>query len=277
MIERGHPKLSVRAQSELLKVNRNRLSPRQTKVTQEDELMMRDLDVIYTKWPFYGQRKLMRELRKLGWELGRKRTRRLMKVMGIEALVPKPSLSTPNKNHKIYSYLLRNLTVTEVDQVWCTDITYIPMERGHAYLVAIMDWKSRAVLSWELSNTMDSSFCVCALRRAMTLTGRNPEIFNTDQGSQFTGQDWIEELKKNGIKISMDGKGRWMDNVFIERLWRSLKYEKIRLYSYANLRELRENIREWMDFYNHERDHQHLGYTTPWSNYNPAQSERKAA
>ena len=167
--------------------------------------------------------------------------------------------------------------MTEVDQVWCTDITDIAMERGHAYLVAIMDWKSRAVLSWELSNTMDSSFCVRALRRAMTLTGRKPEIFNTDQGSQFTGQDWIEELKKNGIKISMDGKGRWMDNVFIERLWRSLKYEKIRLYSYANLRELRENIREWMDFYNHERDHQHLGYTAPWSNYNPAQSERKAA
>lgn len=277
MIEKDHPTLSVRAQSELLKVNRNRLSPRQTKVTQDDELMMRDLDVIYTKWPFYGQRKLMNELRKLGWELGRKRTRRLMKVMGIEALVPKPSLSTPNKNHKIYPYLLRNLTVTEVDQVWCTDITYIPMERGHAYLVAIMDWKSRAVLSWELSNTMDSGFCVRALRRAMALTGRKPEIFNTDQGSQFTGQDWIEELKQNEIKISMDGKGRWMDNVFIERLWRSLKYEKIRLYSYANLKELRENIREWMDFYNHERDHQHLGYTTPWSNYNPTLGERKAA
>lgn len=151
------------------------------------------------------------------------------------------------------------------------------MERGHAYIVAIMDWKSRAVLSWELSNTMDSGFCVRALRRAMALTGRKPEIFNTDQGSQFTGQDWIEELKKNEIKISMDGKGRWMGNVFIERLWRSLKYEKIRLYSYANLKELRENIREWMDFYNHERDHQHLGYTTTWSNYNLTQSERKAA
>ena len=267
MIENDHPKLLVRRQCKLLAVNRNRLAPRPTKLTEEDELIMRDLDVIYTKWPFYGQRKLMRELRKLGWTIGRKRTRRLMKIMGIEALVPKPTLSQPNKNHKIYPYLLRDLAITEVDQVWCTDITYIPMEKGHVYLVAIMDWKSRAVLSWELSNTMDSGFCVRALRNAMTSTGRKPKIFNTDQGSQFTGQDWIGELKKNEIQISMDGKGRWMDNVFIERLWRSLKYEQIRLYSYANLKELREQITEWMDFYNHERDHQHLGYTTPWSNY----------
>ena len=151
------------------------------------------------------------------------------------------------------------------------------MERGHVYLVAIMDWKSRAVLSWEVSNTMDSGFCVRALRKAMARTGRKPKIFNTDQGSQFTGRDWIGELKKNDIRISMDGKGRWMDNVFIERLWRSLKYEKIRLYSYANLRELRENITEWMEFYNHERDHQALDYTTPWSNYEPMQNQSKVA
>ena len=267
MIEKDHPDLSVRSQCELLDVNRNRLTPRQTKVTEEDELIMRDLDEIYTKWPFYGQRKLCRELRKYGWNIGRKRTRRLMQIMGIEALVPKPSLSKPNKDHKIYPYLLRNLAITEVDQVWCTDITYIPMEKGHAYLVAIMDWKSRAVLSWELCNTMDSGFCVRALRNGMALTGRKPKIFNTDQGSQFTGQDWIGELKKNDILVSMDGKGRWMDNVFIERLWRSLKYEKIRLYSYNDMRELREHIRDWMDFYNHARMHQHLDYTTPWSNY----------
>ena len=269
MIEKDHPGLSVRSQCELLDVNRNRLKPRQTKVTEEDELIMRDLDEIYTKWPFYGQRKLCRELRKYGWNIGRKRTRRLMQIMGIEALVPKPSLSKPNKDHKIYPYLLRNLAITEVDQVWCTDITYIPMEKGHAYLVAIMDWKSRAVLSWELSNTMDSGFCVRALRNAMALTGRKPKIFNTDQGSQFTGQDWISELKKNDISVSMDGKGRWMDNVFIERLWRSLKYEKIRLYSYKDMKELREHIRDWMEFYNYERMHQHLDYTTPWSNYEP--------
>jgi len=267
MIENDHQKLSIRSQCQMLDVNRNRLKPRKTKITEEDELIMKNLDEIYTKWPFYGQRKLSRELKKYGWNIGRKRTRRLMKIMGIEALVPKPSLSQPNKDHKIYPYLLRNLAITEVDQVWCTDITYIPMEKGHAYLVAIMDWKSRAVLSWELSNTMDSGFCVQALRNAMALTGRKPKIFNTDQGSQFTGQDWIGALKKHEILISMDGKGRWMDNVFIERLWRSLKYEKIRLYSYIDMKELRGHIREWMEFYNHERIHQHLNYTTPWSNY----------
>ncbi len=277
MIEKDHPKLSVRRQCDLLEVNRNRLDKPQTKSSEEDELIMKDLDIIYTKWPFYGQRKLKRELRKRGWKIGRKRTRRLMKIMGIEALVPKPTLSQPNKDHKIYPYLLRNLAVTEVDQVWCSDITYIPMERGHVYLVAIMDWNSRAVLSWELSNTMDSGFCVRALRKAMARTGRKPKIFNTDQGSQFTGRDWIGELKKNDIRISMDGKGRWMDNVFIERLWRSLKYEKIRLYSYTNLKELRENVTEWMEFYNHKRDHQALGYTTPWSNYEPTQNQSKVA
>lgn len=277
MIEKDHPNLSIRQQSKLLHVNRNRLAPRSSKQTQQDEEIMKDLDVIYTKWPFYGQRKLMRELRKLGWQIARKRTRRLMEIMGIEALVPKPNLSKPNKDHVKYPYLLRNLAITEVDQVWCTDITYIPMEKGHSYLVAIMDWKSRAVLSWELSNTMDSGFCVRALRNAMAKTGRKPEIFNTDQGSQFTGRDWINELEKNSIQISMDGKGRWMDNVFIERLWRSLKYEKIRLHSYANMKELREHIYDWMNFYNHERDHQNLGYTTPWSNYDIQQNQPKAA
>ena len=201
-----------------------------------------------------------------------------MRIMGIEALVPKPSLSKPTPGHKIYPYLLRNLEVTDVDQVWCTDITYLPMDKGHAYLVAIMDWKSRAVLSWEVSNTMDSAFCVRALRAAMKRTGRKPRIFNTDQGSQFTGEDWINELKDNGIEISMDGKGRWMDNVFIERLWRSLKYEKIRLYSYSDMRELRQHVDDWMHFYNHERIHQHLDYTTPWSNYDtPPSQESKAA
>ncbi len=200
-----------------------------------------------------------------------------MKIMGIEALVPKPSLSAPNKKHKVYLYLLRDLKVTEVDQVWCADITYIPMEKGHAYLVAIMDWKSRAVLSWELSNTMDSSFCVRALKHAMKATGRKPKIFNTDQGSQFTGADWIGELKANDIRISMDGKGRWMDNVFIERLWRSLKYEQIRLYSYATVGELRGQIASWMNYYNHERKHQHLDYTTPWANYSPTQEQLEAA
>ena len=211
MIEKDHPQLSIRRQSALLGVNRNRLINRDH-ISEEDRLIMRDLDEIYFLRPFYGQRKLLRELRQKGWSIGRKRVRRLMQIMGIEALVPKPSLSEPAPGHKIYPYLLRNLKVTEVDQVWCADITYLPMEQGHGYLVAIMDWKSRAVLSWEVSNTMDSAFCVRALRGAMERTGRKPAIFNTDQGSQFTGSDWIEELKAHEIKISMDGKGRWVDS-----------------------------------------------------------------
>ena len=277
MIEKDHPKLSLRKQCELLEINRNRLAQQKSKVSEEDEQIMKVLDVLYTKWPFLGQRKLQRELADHGWKIGRKRVRRLMKLMGIEALVPKPSLSIPNRNHKIYPYLLRDLKVTEVDQVWCSDITYLPMEKGHAYLVAIMDWKSRAVLSWELSNSMDSSFCVRALSNAMKETGRKPEIFNTDQGSQFTGADWIGELKAHGIRISMDGKGRWMDNVFIERLWRSLKYERIRLYSYETLGELREHVKTWMDYYNHERKHQNLGYETPRNHYNPTRRKTPEA
>ena len=277
MIETEHPKLSVRKQCELLEVNRNRLNKGKTKVSEEDTQIMKALDVIYTKWPFLGQRKLQRELCDQGWNIGRKRVRRLMKVMGIEALVPKPSLSQPNKKNKIYPYLLRDLKITEADQVWCADITYLPMEQGHAYLVAIMDWKTRAVLAWEVSNTMDSSFCVRTLRRAMSVTGRKPTIFNTDQGSQFTGQDWITELQAQDIKVSMDGKGRWMDNVFIERLWRSLKYERIRLYSYETVGELREHVDTWMNYYNHERKHQHLGYSTPWSHYQTEKQEQQAA
>ncbi len=277
MIEIDHPKLSVRKQCELLEVNRNRLERRKKKVSEEDEQIMKALDIINTKWPFLGQRKLQRELSDQGWSIGRKRVRRLMKVMGIEALVPKPSLSQPNKKHKIYPYLLRDLKITEADQVWCTDITYLPMEHGHAYLVAIMDWKTRAVLAWEVSNTMDSSFCVRTLRKAMSMTGRKPAIFNTDQGSQFTGQDWIGELQAHDIKVSMDGKGRWMDNVFIERLWRSLKYERIRLYSYETVGELRDHVDTWMNYYNHERKHQHLDYTTPWSHYQTEKQEQQAA
>lgn len=276
MIIRKHPQLSIRRQCALLGVNRNRLTKRE-RISEEDRLIMRDLDEIYLARPFYGQRKLLRELRKKGWVIGRKRVRRLMKIMGIEALVPKPSLSEPAPGHKIYPYLLRNLKVSEVDQVWCADITYLPMEKGHAYLVAIMDWHSRAVLSWEVSNTMDSAFCVRALQAAMARTGRKPEIFNTDQGSQFTASDWIGELKAHDIKISMDGKGRWVDNVFIERLWRSLKYEKIRLYSYDTIGELREHVNDWMSFYNHERMHQHLGYETPWSRYELKKSREQAA
>jgi putative transposase len=215
------------------------------------------------------------ELLDHGYKVGRKRVSRLMQIMGIEALVPKPNTSKPNKANHIYPYLLRNRKITEVDEVWCADITYIPMEKGHAYLVAVMDWHSRAVLSWEVSNTMDSSFCVRALKNAMAVTGRKPKIFNTDQGSQFSSKEWTSELLGNGIQISMDGKGRWMDNVFIERLWRSIKYEKLRLWSYNSIGELRTLVTDWMLFYNHRRKHQGLGYSTPWSHY--SQPQEKAA
>jgi len=273
MIETQHPKLSIRKQAEMLDVNRNRLKPRQPKQTQEDREIMIKLDEIYMEYPFYGQRKLRLELIDHGYKVGRKRVRRLMQIMGIEALVPKPNTSKPNKANHIYPYLLRNRKITEVDEVWCADITYIPMEKGHAYLVAVMDWHSRAVLSWEVSNTMDSSFCVRALKNAMALTGRKPKIFNTDQGSQFSSAEWTSELLAKGIQISMDGKGRWMDNVFIERLWRSIKYEKLRLWSYSSIGELRTLVTDWMEFYNHRRKHQGLGYATPWSHYSKPQEQ----
>jgi putative transposase len=268
MIEAQHPKLSIRRQSKMLGVNRNRLHSGPTKTTQRDEEIMRHLDELHTRWPFLGQRKLIEELGDKGIKMGRKRLRRLMKVMGIEAIAPKPSLSVPAAGHKVYPYLLRSRKVTRVDEVWCTDITYIPMAHGHAYLIAVMDWHSRAVLSWELSNTADRAMCVRALQRALK-TGRCPEIFNTDQGSQFTSQEWIEAVEAKGIKVSMDGKGRWMDNVFIERLWRSLKYEKTRLWSYETIPELESHIDDWMNYYNHRRKHQNLKYQTPWSIYEP--------
>ena len=275
MIENPHPKLSIRKQAKMLGVNRNRLKPSQPKTTREDLEIMKALDIIYMECPFYGQRKLRLELRDLGYKIGRNRVRRLMKIMGIEALVPKPCTSKPNKENHIYPYLLRNRSIKEVDEVWCADITYIPMEKGHAYLVAIMDWHSRAVLGWEVSNTMDTGFCVRALKQAMASTGRKPGIFNTDQGSQFSRELWTSELKAQGVQISMDGKGRWMDNVFIERLWRSIKYEKLRLWSYDTIGELRGLVSDWMEFYNHRRKHQALDYVTPWSLYSPP--KQKAA
>jgi putative transposase len=277
MIERGHPQLSIRKQCELLKVNRNRLGPRAPKRTAEDLEVMRSIDEIHTEHPFLGARKIRLELRDLGWRVGRRRVRRLMRLMGISAMVPGPCTSEPSPENPIYPYLLRDMEVTEADEVWCTDITYIPMGKGHAYLVAIMDWHTRAVLAWEVSNTMDTGFCLRALRRAIATTGRRPRIFNTDQGSQFTSKEWVGEVESHGIRVSMDGKGRWMDNVFIERLWRSLKYEKLRLWSYRDLPELERHTADWMSYYNHERKHQALDYATPWSLYAPASPMPAAA
>ena len=273
MIDPSDKKLSVRKQAKLLGINRNRLTTRQTKTTQEDSEIMKIMDRLYIESPFYGQRNLRENLRDHGYHIGRKRIRRLMRIMGIEALVPKPSTSVPAKGHEVFPYLLRKREINTVDEVWCADITYIPMAKGHAYMVAVMDWHSRAVLAWEISNTMDSAFCVRALKEALRRTGRKPKIFNTDQGSQFTGKEWISELQKQCIQISMDGRGRWMDNVFIERLWRSLKYEKLRLWSYRTISELRTLTADWIEFYNHRRKHQTHGYITPWTVYQGAMSQ----
>jgi len=277
MIDHGHPQLSIRKQCELLQVNRNRLAPREPKRTAADIEIMRLIDVIHTGHPFLGARKIRLDLRDLGWRVGRRRVRRLMRLMGIEALVPQPYTSKASPENPVYPYLLRDRAVTRADEVWCADITYVPMEKGHAYLVAIMDWHTRAVLAWELSNTMDTAFCLRALRRALAETGRIPEIFNTDQGSQFTSREWVGELERHGVKVSMDGRGRWMDNVFIERLWRSLKYEKLRLWSYRDLPELEAHIDSWMGYYNRRRKHQALDYATPWSLYEPATGMPAAA
>jgi len=209
---------------------------------------------------------MARHLRRDGYKIGRKRVRRLMRKMGISAIYQAPRTSTPHPEHKIYPYLLRNVSITQPDHVWCADVSYIPMHRGFLYLVAIMDWASRSVLSWRISNSMDSSFCVEALEEAISRYGK-PQIFNTDQGSQFTSFDFTEVLKNHKITISMDGKGRWMDNVFIERLWRSLKYECVYLRDFQTGSEAREGIGSWIDFYNHERPHSSLGDSTPMEMY----------
>jgi putative transposase len=212
--------------------------------------------------PFYGSRKLRDYLCRQGHRVNRKKVQRLMRLMGLVSVAPKPYTSKKNKAHAVYPYLLRGLLINQANQVWCTDITYVRMQGGFVYLVAIMDWYSRKVLSWEVSNTMDDSFCVSALESAIRLYGC-PEIFNSDQGSQFTGKAFTDVLKDNGVKISMDGKGRWVDNVFIERLWRSVKYENIYLTEYPTVVALRHGLKEYFRFYNDERPHQSMDALTP--------------
>jgi putative transposase len=276
MMERAHSQLSLRQQAQLLAVNRNRLEPR-PRITGEDRRIMRDLDELHTRWPAYGQRKLQFELGRRGWRVGRKRVRRLMRLMGLEAIAPKPRTSQPSPDHKKYPYLLRDLPVTRPDQVWCADITYLPIHGGFAYLVAIMDWHSRAVLAWRLSNTLDAGFCVAAYQEAVQIAGRAPDIMNTDQGVQFTGRQWIAVVEGSGAQVSMDGRGRWLDNVFIERLWRSLKCEDIYLRDYGDLVALETGVRRWLNDYNHERIHQGLAYARPWDVYRPEKNLAQAA
>jgi len=247
----------------LLGISRSSLYYKKAKISDSDLELMKLIDQQYTKYPFYGTRRMTEWLRKeKGRHINRKHIQRLMRLMGLEGLAPKPNTSKPKKTHKKYPYLLKGLKIDRSNQVWATDITYIPMNRGFVYLVAIIDWYSRYVLSWRISNTMDTSFCIDALNDALHRHGK-PEIFNTDQGSQFTSEDFTDVLEKNGIKISMDGKGRWVDNVFVERLWRSLKWEEVYPKCYETVFEAKAGISNWMKFYNNERLHQALDYKTP--------------
>jgi len=260
-VERGHTEISVRRQCELLDVNRSGLYYEPVSESQKNLTLMRLLDEQYTRTPFYGSRRMREWLATKGHEVNRKRVSRLMALMGIEAVYPKPRLSQPGEGHRIYPYLLSGTKVERINQVWSTDITYIRMAGGFVYLAAVMDWYSRFVLSWSLSVTMEVDFCIEALKRALR-RGR-PEIFNSDQGSQFTSEKFTGELKARQITISMDGRGRCFDNIFMERLWRSLKHEEIYLHDYGLVPEARAGIGTWLRFYNQERPHQSLGYRTP--------------
>ena len=262
MIEPAHPKLSVSRQCALVGISRSAFYAPSKGENRLNLSLMRMIDAQFLETPWYGSRQMARHLRREGYVVGRKRVRRLMAKMGLAAVYQKPRTTVPHPEHRTWPYLLRNLVIDRPDQVWCADITYIPMRRGFLYLVAIMDWASRRVLSWRLSNTMDADFCIEALEEAMARHGR-PEIFNTDQGSQFTSPRFTGVLLQAGVKISMDGKGRWMDNVFIERLWRSLKYECVYLHAFETGSEARAGIGRWMAYYNAERPHSALGGRTP--------------
>ena len=262
LVDRKPGELSIRRQCELLGIARSGVYRPPVPANDNDLALMRRIDELFTAWPFLGSRRMTAMLRAEGQAVNRKRVQRLMRKMGIAALGPKPRTTKPAPGHKIFPYLLRGLAIERPNQVWCADITYIPIGRGFLYLVAIMDWASRAVLSWRMSNTMDTSFCVAALEEALARFGQ-PDIFNTDQGSQFTSAAFTGVLIAAGIRISMDGRGRWMDNVFIERLWRSLKHEDIYLKGYADGREAYSGIAAWFAFYNTGRPHQALGNRTP--------------
>jgi putative transposase len=259
-------RLSVRQQCALLSLSRSSAYYEPAAIPEEDLTLMRLLDEEYLRHPFLGSRKMQVWLVGQGHVVNRKRVQRLMRLMGIEGLNPRGSTSRPHPAHAKYPYLLRTLDVSRANQVWATDITYIPMAHGFAYLVAIVDWFSRRVLAWRLSNTLDTTFCVEALDEALLRWG-TPEIFNTDQGAQFTSEEFLDVLKAKGIRISMDGKGRWRDNVFVERLWRSVKYEEAYLHAYVDVAEARRRIGGYLDYFNDERPHQALGYATPSAIY----------
>jgi putative transposase len=247
----------------MLKISRSSFYYKRKKIKKEDLELMRIIDEQYLKTPVYGSRSMRNYLRRLGYKkINRKRVQRLMRLMGLEAIYPKPKTSKPHPEHKIYPYLLRGLKIDHPNQVWAADITYIPLKRGFMYLVVVIDWYSRKVLSWRVSNTLEADFCVEALQDAIRYHGC-PEIFNTDQGSQFTSEDFTDELKDHGIKISMDGRGRFQDNIFIERLWWTVKHHYVYLRAFENGLDLRNGLKHWFKYYNQERFHQSLGDLTP--------------
>jgi putative transposase len=262
LIDRGQPKISVVRQCELVGLPRSTYYYEPVGEDDENLKLMMLIDEEYTRHPFLGSPRMTDWLRRSGYLVNHKRVERLMRVMGISAIYPKPHLSEPGSGHRIYPYLLRGVRIDRVDQVWSTDITYIRMRRGFIYLTAVIDWFSRYVLSWEVSTTMDTEFCLSALNWALA-SGRRPEIFNTDQGSQFTSKSFTDRLLAESIAISMDGRGRALDNVFVERLWRSVKYEEVYLNEYDGADSAVRSLRMYFEYYNNGRPHQSLGYATP--------------
>ena len=275
MIDRGHKQLSLVRQCTLLNISRASVYYRPVSTRAEDLELMARMDRQYLKTPFYGSRRMKAWLLAEGYLVSRSKVRRLMRLMGLEAIYRRPNTSKPAPGHRVYPYLLKGVDVNRVDQVWAADITYIPMAQGFLYLVAIMDWHSRHVLAWKLSNTMDTDFCVTALEAALG-KGR-PEVFNTDQGAQFTSDAFTQTLEERGIRVSMDGKGRYLDNIFVERLWRSIKYEEVYLKAYQTVAEARVGINAYLEFYNRRRPHQSLGYRTPAQVYQKGQAEKRVA
>ena len=262
LIDREAPALPVSRQCRLLSVSRASVYRRPAEISAEDCTITALIDRQYLTRPYYGSRRIAAWLATQGYIVNRKRVRRLMRLAGLAAIYQRPNTSKPAPAHKIYPYRLGGISIERVNQVWCADVSYIPMAKGFLYLVVIMDWVSRAVLAWRLSNTLGAEFCVDALEDALARHGQ-PEIFNTDQGSQFTSDDFTGTLQNHAVTISMDGKGRYMDNIFVERLWRSLKYEEVYLNAYASVAEAKAGIGAWLDFYNEERQHQSLAYRTP--------------
>jgi putative transposase len=269
LVEPGHPHLSIMRQCELLGLARSSYYYAPAPISEEDLQLMRLLDEQYTRTPFYGKRKMVVFLAEQGYRVDRKRVRRLMQLMGLETIYPKPRLSQPGEPAVRYPYLLREMSITGINQVWSSDITYIRLARGFIYLTAIIDWWSRFVLAWELSTTLETSFCLAALDRALSVA--RPEIFNTDQGVQFTSKDYTNRLLQSQIRISWDGRGRALDNIFVERLWRSVKYEEVYLKDYQTVSDARDGLTQYFQFYNYERYHQSLDYQTPFTVYHSNQ------